>query len=102
MPPEYLSLAHLVEHKEMPDENSDSDESRQPLSCRITVWHHIAIEFLANRWNMSKSAVAAQVLEASLNSLLDSEAPENDHFVGDLRADFERFLGTKAIGLVDS
>jgi hypothetical protein len=102
MPPEFLSLAHLVQHKEMPDDHSDSDESRQPLSCRITLWHHLGLEFLANRWSMSKSGVAAQVLEASLNSLLDFESPENDDFVGDLRADFERFLGTKTVGLVDS
>jgi hypothetical protein len=80
MPDEdHASLYHLVARYELPEEEeSDVADTRAPLSCRVYVGTHHVLEFLSERWRLSKAAVAAQILEAAVNQILNEDRPPFD------------------------
>ena len=94
MPPDHLSIEHLVNDYELQKNQVTDKGIRVPFSLRITAYHSAAIDFLAERWEMSRAAVATKVLEAALNHMLEIDPMQppvtpSDHLAVDFRAWYE-------------
>jgi hypothetical protein len=77
---DHPSLHHLVARHELPEgEESDVSDTRAPLSCRVYLGTHNVLEFLSERWGLSKAAVTAQILEAAVNEILNDDRPPFDY-----------------------